>query len=42
LFSCAGVLNFGIVATRDLEDLDRLTELISEEFNVLKTAVPVL
>jgi len=36
LFSCAGVLNFGIVATRDLEDLDRLAELISEEFNLLR------
>jgi diacylglycerol O-acyltransferase len=41
LFSCACVLNFGIVATRDLENLDRLAELIGEEFNVLKTAVPV-
>jgi len=36
LFSCAGVLNFGIVATRDLEDLDRLASYIREEFDLLK------
>ncbi len=35
LFSCGGVLNFGIVATRDLENLDRLADLIREEFNLL-------
>lgn len=36
LFSCAGVLNLGIVATRDLEDLDRLASYIREEFDLLK------
>jgi WS/DGAT/MGAT family acyltransferase len=36
LFSCAGILNFGIVATRDLEDLDRLASYIREEFDLLK------
>ncbi|MFC1720413.1 wax ester/triacylglycerol synthase family O-acyltransferase [Pseudomonadota bacterium] len=39
LFSCAGVLNLGIVATRDLENLDRLAELINEEFNLLRELV---
>jgi len=36
LFSCAGVLNFGIVATRDLENLDILADYIREEFVLLE------
>jgi hypothetical protein len=39
LFSCGGILNCGIVATSDLENLDRLAELISEEFILLQGAL---
>ena len=39
LFSCGGVLNFGIVATKDLPDLDTLAIYIKEEFELLKEAV---
>ena len=39
LFSCGGILNFGIVATRDLENLDSLARLIKEEFIHLEEAV---
>jgi diacylglycerol O-acyltransferase / wax synthase len=39
LFSCSGILNFGIVATRDLQDLDLLADFIGEEFAHLKGAV---
>lgn len=35
LFSCGGLLNFGIVATRDLEQLHRLGRYIEEEFERL-------
>jgi WS/DGAT/MGAT family acyltransferase len=38
LFSCGGVLNIGIVATRDLKNLDRLAELIGEEFRGFQAA----
>jgi WS/DGAT/MGAT family acyltransferase len=36
LFSCGGILNVGIVATRDLEDLHLLADYIGEEFQRLK------
>lgn len=39
LFSFDGLLHFGVVATRDLEQLDRLTEYIEEEFEKLDSAV---
>jgi len=39
LFSCSGILNFGIVATRDLEQLDLLASCIEEEFGGLKNAL---
>jgi WS/DGAT/MGAT family acyltransferase len=39
LFSCAGILNFGIVATKDLRDLDSLATYIQEEFSELEEAV---
>jgi diacylglycerol O-acyltransferase len=39
LFSCGGILNFGIVATKDLGNLDRLAQLIREEFELLKNAI---
>jgi len=39
LFSCGGILNIGIVATRDLEDLDLLARYIREEFDLLQNAV---
>jgi len=39
LFSCGGILNFGIVATKDLENLDRLAVYIKEEFGRLEEAV---
>lgn len=38
LFSYGGVLNIGIVATKDVQNLDRLAELISEEFELLEEA----
>ena len=39
LFSCAGILNMGIVATRDLKNLDQLALFIREEFDLLEDAV---
>ena len=36
LLSCGGILNFGIVATRDLERLDLLAEYIEDEFRLLR------
>jgi WS/DGAT/MGAT family acyltransferase len=39
LFSCGGILNFGIVATKDLVELDRLATFITEEFTRLEQAV---
>ena len=39
LFSCGGILNFGIVATKDLRDLDSLAKYIKDEFNRLDQAV---
>ena len=39
LFSCAGILNIGIVATKDLQNLDQLARFISEEFDSLEDAV---
>lgn len=39
LFSYAGKLHFGIVATRDMEDLDMLAQYMEEEFQNLETAV---
>ena len=39
LFSVGEILNFGIVATRDLKDLDRLAVHIREEFDRLEKAV---
>ena len=38
LFSCGDVLNIGIVATRDLQNLDRLAELVGEEFRGFQEA----
>jgi WS/DGAT/MGAT family acyltransferase len=38
LFSCSGLLNFGIVATRDLEQLHRLGSYIEDEFERLAAA----
>jgi WS/DGAT/MGAT family acyltransferase len=40
LFSCCGVLNFGIVATRNPARLYRLAEFIEAEFRVLQEALP--
>ena len=39
IFSYDGVLHFGLVSTRDLEDLQSLADLIAEEFNHLEEAV---
>jgi diacylglycerol O-acyltransferase len=39
LFSCGGILNIGIVATRDLPELDLLAQYIKEEFHNLAEAV---
>jgi len=39
LFSTGGILNFGIVATKDLPELDRLARYIKEEFEQLEEAV---
>lgn len=39
LFSCGGILNIGIVATRDLTELHRLAECIEAEFRLLEAAV---
>jgi len=39
LFSYAGSLQFGLVATRDMEGLDGLAQYIEEEFHKLETAV---
>ena len=36
LFSCGGILNIGIVATKDLPELDLLAQYIREEFRILK------
>ena len=36
LFSCGGILNIGIVATKDLPELDLLAQYIREEFRNLK------
>jgi len=41
LFSCSGILNFGIVATRDLAQLYLLADFIEEEFAHLKEAAGV-
>ncbi len=38
LFSYAGSLHFGLVATRDMEELDKLAEYIKEEFHNLESA----
>jgi len=35
LFSCGGILNIGIVATKDLPELDLLAQYIREEFRIL-------
>jgi WS/DGAT/MGAT family acyltransferase len=39
LFSVGGILNYGIVATKDLPELNLLAEYISEEFNRLQKSV---
>jgi hypothetical protein len=39
LFSCGGILNFGIVATRDLPELNSLALYIREEFSKLENEV---
>jgi diacylglycerol O-acyltransferase len=39
LFSCGGVLNFGIVATKDLPELNLLAQYTREEFHNLEKAV---
>jgi WS/DGAT/MGAT family acyltransferase len=39
LFSCGDILNFGIIATKDLDRLDNLANYISEEFDNLSKAV---
>jgi hypothetical protein len=39
LFSYAGKLHFGIVATQDMEDLDTLAQYMEEEFQNLESAV---
>jgi diacylglycerol O-acyltransferase / wax synthase len=39
LFSCSGVLNFGIVATHDLPQPDLLARYIEEEFRDLEDRV---
>ena len=39
LFSCGGILNIGIVATKDLPELDLLAQYIREEFRILKTMI---
>jgi len=39
LFSCGGILNIGIVATKDLPELDLLAQYIREEFRTLKTMI---
>jgi hypothetical protein len=39
LFSVGGILNFGIVATKDLPELHLLAEYINEEFTLLKDAM---
>ena len=41
LFSCSGILNFGIVATKHLQKLDLLAGFIEEEFAHLEEAVGV-
>ena len=39
LFSVGGILNYGIVATKDLPELNLLAEYISEEFDRLQKSV---
>jgi len=39
LFSCSGILNFGIVATRDLDRLDLLAQYIEDEFRQFRNAL---
>jgi WS/DGAT/MGAT family acyltransferase len=39
LFSCGGILNFGIVATKDLPELHLLAEYIEAEFRSLEETV---
>ena len=39
LFSYGDTLNIGVVATRDLENLDAFTRLIEEEFAALEEAL---
>jgi len=41
LFSCSGILNFGIIATRDLDRLDLLATCIEEAFEGLKAALHI-
>ena len=41
LFSCSGILNFGIVATRDMDRLDELANCIEDEFAGLKEALGI-
>ena len=39
LFSCSGILNFGIVATRDLQRLELLGAYIEDEFAAIQAAL---
>lgn len=39
LFSCGGILNFGIIATKDVCELDKLAVFIRKEFRKLEQAV---
>jgi WS/DGAT/MGAT family acyltransferase len=39
LFSCSGILNIGIVATKDLPELDLLAQYIKEEFHNLEIMI---
>jgi WS/DGAT/MGAT family acyltransferase len=39
MFSCSGILNFGLVATRDMPNLDILADGISESFTEFQAAL---
>jgi hypothetical protein len=39
MFSYGGVLQFGLVSTRDLDDLQSLANYIIEEFDRLEKAI---
>jgi WS/DGAT/MGAT family acyltransferase len=41
LFSCSGILNFGLVATRDMPQLDLLASGISESFTEFQAALGI-